>query len=651
MTPAKVKIAAWEWTPWPTWPLPDEAMLAAWADTHGLAWIHEFHARRERNILNEIHNPYAYGWESPVVKAARALLAGEYVPGKFGGGPSGPALPRATELLLMTGNRFGKSEFGGRLVNEVLMTTPAARVRCWSQSLETSRSVQQRSVFKYLHPDLRKIKRQGQFTKISYSAATGFTEETFLFPTGRGTDFNQCWFQTYHSWMNDKTIAEGFEADLIWCDEETPAELLDTLRLRTGMKRMVLLVTFTPVSGYTEAAGQFIEGARIVETVPARAIEYDWWERTWKWGAWLLPQDKELVPGCPPGHVPFLLEHTQVPGRYALCAATAWNPYITVQDVIDKVSSRTQEEKLIRLFGWPSRKVRPALSFADAHIVPAENVPPLNELTIYLAVDPCPPPRNWFMLWVGVDREDRMWVLAEWPDMEVGEWAVPGSEPDGKPGPGAYDGGCSGFGDYQMLILSREGWVPDAAGVLKPGPGAITVLKRLLDPRAAAWQVPSIGNDPEDYQDNSSARTYVDFLREPVTRRREGKVIEITPGLDFFAAPSEEIDQGNELINGWLTDGWDTTAPLTPMNAPKFYVNAGEKNTGGDKGSKVPGFLRVGCANTIWALRTFTGRKRSGAVDRKGACKDPIDCVKMLVKGGIAHVPVTRHEAYGGGAY
>lgn len=683
LAPNQVRVGAWVWTKWPTMPLPTHEWIVQLAQSKGGSAVDAFHRKREEYIARASHDPGTFGWEAPPIQAARALLNGKYVPGAFGpvlvpeyqksevggqgseGGVNGEGkpLPACDDLLLMTGNRFGKSTFGGRFTNDTLNGTNNARVRCWSQSLETSRSIQQAEVFKHLRPNLRKIRRVGQFTKISYSGGTGFTEETLLFQQPL-TAYAQCWFLTYHSWQQDKTIAEGVAVHLTWCDEEVPAELLDTLRYRVGSEgRMILLVTFTPITGYTDAVGQYIENARIVECVPARRVEYDWWTSTWKYGDWLLPQDKVLVEGCPPGHLPLVLEHIKVPGRYTICAGTGWNPFIPLDELLKKAANQSLEVKMIRWFGWPTRKVRPALAFMDAHLVPPGKVPPLESLTIYLMIDPCPPPRNWFMLWVGVDRENRIWVLGEWPDIEIGEWAVPGTEPDGKPGPGAFDGNVTGFDGYKLLVLEREGWTeeqrfpPFQTGTWQPGPRFFKVRDgdRYLDPRAASWKVPS--------KSDEEATSYIECLLEPVTRQREGRRVKIAAGLDCQRAPSCSIQEGNELINDWLTQGWNAREPINAMNCPRFYINAGshgethprplpggEAGTqGGEKGSEIHPLLRAGCQNTIWALRTFTGRKRSGAKDEDSACKDPIDCLKGLAKVGIRYIAPGALGTQGGG--
>jgi len=523
----------------------------------------------------------------------------------------------ANDLVMLGGNGSGKTELQAKLVMETLEAKSNREARCFSQNEGTSVRYIQRAMFRYLRPDLRRIKSQGQVTKSSYKESTGFSEGLFILPW-----HSAALFPTYKSWEQDPKSVEGGECHVLSWDEEAPSDLIDTLRFRVHKVGGFLVGGFTPVHGYTDTVAQYTHGGRILETIPARDVVWDWWKGTWEWGQWLLPADKVLVEGCPPGQVPLVIESAGGAGRgIAGVLPTTFYPLSDKKASRASLISKATDHVLERLWGWTSRKIRPALQFTDAHIAPAENLPPLSELTIYQLVDPCPPPRNWFMLWVGVDRDDRVWVLAEWPDRNVGEWAVPGTEPDGKPGEGAFAESPPGFGGYKLLILEREGWVPGPDGVLKPGPDAVTVFQRLFDPRAAAWKVPSINTE--------LPVTYLDTMAEAVKRGER----EIAPGLIFDPAPAEDIEKGNELINGWLTDGWNPKEPLTPMNCPKFYINAGAS-----EGADVHPLLKAGCHNTIWALRTFTGRKRSGAADEKSACKDPIDCLKAGVKAGIQHM-------------
>lgn len=264
-----------------------------------------------------------------------------------------------------------------------------------------------------------------------------------------------------------------------------------------------------------------------------------------------------------------------------------------------------QGEKLAfaleRLWGWPTKLARKAFpNFGEVHIVSPEKIPPLDTLTIWMWADPHGD-RNWFMNWTGVDVAGTKWTFSEWPDGDIGEWALPGPKPDGKPGPAQSAGGGKAFDDYKRLIMEREGWEIGEDGIWKMAEDAWDVFDRQMDPRPAGTDVPS----------NKDARTYLDYMADPVTDYH-GKFL--APGVDFRAGVDCGIEEGKGWVNNWINDGWNPQLPPTPMNQPLWYISSA-------------------CVNTIWALKTYTG------VDGlKGACKDPIDCLKGLSKTGIRHV-------------
>lgn len=608
-----IKVGPWQWSVWPTLPVPTENWLLEKAAAHGPSWIHEFHARRERAIAQERHDPLTYGWEQPPMRLLRELLAGTYVPGTFGKSiaPASWKMNRTcNDIVLLGGNGSGKTEVQGKIAMEKLETMPGSEARCFSQNEMTSIRYIQRALFRYLRPELRKLKSQGTTIKISYKEATGFSENVFILPNR-----SACLMPTYKAYEQDKKSVEGGECDVLTWDEEAPAELLETARFRVHKKGGVMLGGFTPVGGYTETVGQYIEGATILEVIPARKIIWDWWNRTWAWGEWLLPKDRELVKGCPPGHVPLVVQSGGGNGRrYALAFPTMFNPYTNVEAIAESVEGKPLDFALERLWGWPTKLARKAFpNFCEHHIVPPERIPPLKELTIYQHADPHGD-RNWFMVWVGVDANGTKWVVREWPSVEeVGEWALPGSKPDGKPGPGQTVGHGKGFNEYKRLMLDIEGWKVLADGQWVEGDNAWQVRDRRLDPRPAGT---SVASDEE-------AKTYLDYLWQPI-RDTAGKII--TPGLDFMAGPDCSIEEGKQWVNNWLTAGWNPSEPVTPLNCPKFYVC-----------NK--------CENLIWSLRTWTG-----ADGLKGASKDPIDCLKSLAKLDIQHLPPGALGSYGGGA-
>lgn len=336
-----VKVGAWTWTKWPTFPLPTEAWLKRFAQVKGLRALDAYHAERERLIAQERVEPLYYGWEQPPVAAVRALLAGDYQPGQFGVrlAPAGWRQTQpANDLVMLGGNGSGKSEVQAKLGMEIVTGRPNREWRAFSQNEQTSIRYIQKPTYKYLPSPLRKIKSQGQTTKISYKEATGFSESCAILPNSSAV-----LFPTYKGYEQDKKSVEGGEADLATWDEEAPADLLKTVRFRVHKKGGFVLGGFTPVGGYTETVAEYIEAATILEAIPARGVIWDFSKppgrEQWTWGEWLLPPDQELVKGCPPGHVPFVLQSGGGSGRrFAVALPTMFNPYTNVNAIIESTA-------------------------------------------------------------------------------------------------------------------------------------------------------------------------------------------------------------------------------------------------------------------------------------------------------------------------
>jgi len=372
-------------------------------------------ARKRWDLIQaEKVDPLRYGHElAPIWKDARELLE------------------RGNDLLILGGNRSGKTEFGAKYANEIIERKASANAWCFQSNERASIERLQPYVNHYLPAEQRDLGKIGKITYIKYNLANGFSEGRFVKPNG-----SFCRFMNYE--MDPRSL-EGAELDIAWCDEMVPPDVLDTLRFRLVTRGGKLIVTFTPLEGYSVSVKQYLEGARVIKSLPAP----------------LLPQNKVLVSGCPKGQMPYILECAK-PGRFVICFFTECNPWAGYDNLVKQLSGATESDIKCRAYGWPTKMIAGAFpKFGDVNIITDTEIP--AEGTNYLLADPHGA-RNWFMVWVRVTNDDppRYFVYREWPGIELGEWALPAEKADGKEGPGQRADAGRGVVGYKRLILELE---------------------------------------------------------------------------------------------------------------------------------------------------------------------------------------------------
>jgi len=486
---------------------PTEEALRLIIERDGAEKVAELIQLREDKITAEKEDPYRHGYEPFHWKDADEMLKNK------------------EELLILGGNRAGKTEYAAKRAIFTLCNKPNSIVWCIHTTSMSSVQMQQNVIWKYI-PSEYKTMKKGRITNIQYSLKNGFSHNSFVFPNG-----SQCIFMNY---AQDKVVIEGGEPDFIWCDELVPLDWVQTLRYRILTRRGRLLITFTPIGGFSQVVKEYVNGCKFTKTMKAD----------------ILPQNLIHVAGCPKGHMPYLAEgRSKTSG--IIWFHSKFNVYSPFDQMVKQLDNKTDYEKKIRAYGWAQALVGSQFPmFSEAHIIKEDKIP--QEGTNYMSCDPAGA-RNWFMLWCRATKEGDFYIYREFPDETYGEWALPDSKADGREGPAQRSSAGRGIDEYKGLIRDFEGEGEEIA-------------ERYIDPRAGATQ--AIGKE--------GGFTLIDLLNDG------------DDPMFFKPAAGVKIDQGVSIINDWLY--FDQSEPITYINKPKLFISEKCQNliysmrewTGGD---------------------------------------------------------------------
>ncbi len=484
-------------TPHPVLVTPSKERMQSFASRgeEGLTELANALEKREELIRLEKEDPYRYGFEPPHWKDADELWEG------------------CGELLIQGGNRAGKSEFAAKRIVQMMTAKKGAKVWVLGMTAQSSIRDQQQLVYKYIPTEWKNIKK-GRVQNVSFSQKNGFTENTFILPNG-----SQCWFMNYSQEMR---VIEGGEVDMIWCDELVPITWIETLRFRLVTRASShersgrLLITFTPVDGYTPTVKEYVSGVRILKTKPSPLLS-----------------GMVNVPGCPMGTMPYTGQCRR-PNARVMWFFTDMNPYNPYEEMTKTLKGENSIQIKLRAYGYAENLSGNQFpKFCEAHILKADKIP--KEGTNYLAVDPAWN-RNWFCLWVRVDDQGRRYIYREWPNRnDFGEWAIPGEKIDGAPGPAQSVGAGRGLPEVKEIIGELE---KDEK-----------LEARYIDPRAGASQAAG----------REGGTSIIDLLGEG------------DDPMYFEQAAGISIANGLTIINDWLN--YDQSEPVTAVNEPNLYVS------------------------------------------------------------------------------
>lgn len=627
-------------------PTPDEALAMGQE-----AWLQAM-ALREQLIAAERDEPLWHAWEPPIWRVCDALLGFDWVPeAEADAIRRNLGFTQPVSVLLINGAQRGsKTEYAANRMSRLMAKKPSGLSWFFHNTLPSSRESQQPLIWKYLPAQLRAKEVRSQTTYIAYKAKTGFSEENFVLPNlHRGR---------FLSYDIDIADLQGSNLDAFWADELIDPERVQTLKARIAAKNGVGIITFAPIDGYTPTVQGFWEGAEVVRKCTAflnpkdggerdvarylglSQAEFEamreWlgrklkppfpnvpWSRPEDCAKWLTgePSQPRPAPGRVFKDVPRVVKPADPEGKSAIvCFYGNDNPYGNPLSLY-LLNPKVDEEFGNRIFyGFAKRGMaRKFPLFArEVHVMPAAQIPAQG--ANYLIVDPADG-RNFFMLWVRASGRNA-YVYREWPNQVhevpghgvLGPWAVPhGRLGDGAPGPGQESLGF-GLVDYKREIARLEGWT-DAAqprpreqsgeewvkGWTPENGARERVIRRLIDSRFAS--APHLEND------------------RPVTMLENFADL----GLVFDPTPGDDVSEGVQGINDGLR--FDTDRPRDALNCPRLYISAE-------------------CRNLIFALETWRN-----AEGRKGATKDPIDCLRYYVLSGATDVRDEDYETTGGGHY
>jgi len=457
---------------------------------------------------------------------------------------------------ILGGNRAGKTSFAARLVVDAAMKIPEAKIRCWHVNEEKSIAEQQSLIWDCLPVRFKEMgKKKGVNFSIQYSQKNGFTGSKLILPPQEGySKGSEIQFNFYQQFRNDAQMAEGWSAHIIWCDEECPQKLFETLQYRIVDLNGRIILTFTTLNGWTPLVADICSRKRVISKRYSSMLDRE------------IPYEEESL------------------SRIGMRLYYFWtedNPFIPTKQFLKDLRSRSDEEKLARAHGIPTKAMASKFAKFDETVHVLDRMPWQDEsiedrknYTRYMVVDPAGN-KPWFIIWAAVDIAGKVYVYKEWPDSSFGNWAEPAETPEGKAGAAQKPLGY-GINDYVEVFKEAE--------------QGDEIVERLIDPRLSQAKTPS----------RDGATTLLTELEDA--------------GYTFIPAPGIDIEDGIALINDRL--GYDNLKPIGATNSPKLYISSE-------------------CVNLIDAMKNYSG------YSREEAYKDPIDCLRYLLVSGASHIDIS----------
>lgn len=599
---------------------------------------------RRQLIENMEKDPYNHGYEDPAWDEIDWAIARLRV--------ANPGV--VIEFLVMGANGGGKTFYAAKRYDLVVVNNEKWLVWQFSADEKNSRRIPQKAVYDMLpmvyRTDSGKLKRT-RTTKLNYTEAGGFTDNTFSLPSGTVSEFR------FYS-ADIKTL-EGPRPHFAWSDEEIPLEWMEGVssRLHThaeatkhdvpalqellerkaanpAMKfprewihkllRGVHLITFTPKHGYTTTVGAFVN-----DGVALREID-----------AVLLPTGKTRADGS--------AVYERVPKEMRCKVTTrhvywlhAWNNPFGGNWEGMKIAARTKSREVVLWWAYGVAKKSVGAIYATfnraVHVKPDGALP--LEGTWYHVVDPCPG-RNWAMGWYLVTALGQKVIAREWPQegdyipgvgLCPGPWAEIGAKADGDKGPAQEPWGL-GIKAYKLEIARVERELAKEQRDLAELAGRkCKVGERIVVPDGNRIMDSRAANTPNLAHDQSVT------LIEMMDDDRDGT----EESLGFVSAG---LDSGADSGDTSIRMGVEHVADLLSYDPEAMVIEAETGRVTFEPGARVPQlYVLERCTNHIFALSNWTGKDGG-----KGCCKDFADLPRYFAIANPEDASRVEWVSYGG---
>jgi hypothetical protein len=484
-------------TPHPILKVPSRRQLEALAEKEGVKAVGKLLENREEAIKLANNDPLNHGF----------TLDGWKHCDKF--------LGEVDTVFVSGGNRSSKTEYGARSVVKAAMENPYSEIVCFAQDSDASVRVQQRAVYRYLPPELKQ-KSKSTVEYLNYTYKNGFTGASFILPNG-----STVYFHTYSQFQANRSKFEGLEIGSktpkwhnigLWLDEYLEdGDLVNTMRFRLATRNAKMLLTFTPIDGYTPFVAEFLKDCETYEEREADLL------------------DGEKVPYVQYSHnkdAGIVFFHSKL------------NPFGGYTRIAKELKNSPREEILTRAYGIPVKSMNTLFPQFSTGVHVVDKLPSISKHThsVYQVVDPAGA-RNYVALWAAVDVKGNVTILREWPDRNTyGAWAEVGVGGGGKEVRWKFGEAAKKLGYDVQAYVDEFKFIEEDLGV--------EVFERIGDSRYFARE----NEDNNDLFDSFADK-----------------------GMYFVPSSGVDVDSGLAALDEWMR--YNPNAKVDSANRPILQIH------------------------------------------------------------------------------